>query len=169
MPGESLETRPARVTIASVDTGQSVDAQYNPDEVSEKIGVNYKELDIMGMSHKPLQYLSTDNLVVTFELGFDVMTRDGDKAFLTRNFLQSLCYSKRGAQDVIGGGPTKVLFSWPNLFSLTCVVIGLDFKHKRFFNSMQSTMFTCGVTLKELRIARLYAEDVLANGTLRSS
>lgn len=169
MAGESLQMRPSRVSIASVDTGQSVDAQFNPDEIEEKLGVNWKELDILGMSHKPLQYLNTDNLVLTFELGFNAMTTDGQQVFSTRLFLESLCYTKRGAADVIGGAPTKVLFSWPNLFSLTCVVVSLTFKHKRFNNSMQSTAFTCAVTIKEIRTTRLFAEDVLASGTLRSS
>jgi hypothetical protein len=169
MAGESLETRPSRVTLASVDTGRSVDAQYNPDEVTEKLGVNWKELEIMGMSHKPLQYLNTDNLQVTFELGFNAMATDGDQVFSTRLFLQSLTVPKRGAADVIGGAPSKIVLSWPNLFSLTCVIASLEFKHKRFRQSMQPSAFTCAVTLKEIRTTRLTAEDILSSGTLRSS
>ena len=169
MAGESLEQRPSRVSIASVDTGRSVDAQFNPDEIEEKLGVNWKELEIMGMSHKPLQYQNTENLQLTFEMGFNAMATDGDQVFSTRLFLESLCYTKRGAADVIGGAPSKVLFSWPNLFSLTCVIVSLTFKHKRFRQSMQPSAFTAAITIKEIRSTRLFAEDVLSSGTLRSS
>lgn len=169
MAGEGLTTRPSRVTIASVDTGKSVDAQFNPQEISEKLGVNWKELDILGMSHKPLQYLNTENLTLSFDLVFNVLSQNGDQAFSTRLFLHSLCYSKRGSQDVIGGGPSRVLFSWPNLFSLTCVMATMEIKHQRFNNAMQSMQFTATLTIKEARINRLYAEDVLSQGTLRSA
>jgi hypothetical protein len=169
MAGEGLTNRPPRVTIANVDTGRTVDAQFNPDEVKEKLGVNYNALEIMGLSHKPMQYKNTSNLQLTFELGFNALATDGDRVFDTRKFLHSLCYAKRGAGDVIGGGPPKVLFSWPNLYSLTCVITNLDFTHKRFNQAMRNVVFTCAVTIEEARTTRLTSEDVLSYGTLRSS
>ncbi|HTJ80540.1 MAG TPA: hypothetical protein VL400_02420, partial [Polyangiaceae bacterium] len=98
------------MTISNVDTGESVSAQFNPEEVSEKLTVNYKDLEIMGFSHKPQQYQNTSNLALSFTLGFDALSVDGGSVQRTRLFLHSLCYSRRGAsEDVVGGGPPKVV------------------------------------------------------------
>lgn len=171
MAGESLKTKPDRVTLTNVETGDFISAQFNPEEIKEKLVVNYKNLEILGLSHQPKQYQNTSNLGLSFELGFDTMSLDGggDTARRSRLWLHSVCYPMRGAQDTIGGAPPRVLFSWPNLFSLTTVVIGLDFTHKRFATSMKNIIFSCTVQIDEARTTRLTCEDVLSMGTLRSA
>ena len=167
---ESLSTRPPRVVISNAETAEDLSAQYNPEEIKEKIKVNYKELEVLGLSHKPLQYQNTDNYQATFTLGFDALSQyagSSDTA-RARRFLMSLCYPRKSAQDVPSGAPPRVLFSWPQLISLTCVIDTLDFSHKRFNNQMKSVLWTVDVTIKETRLVRLYSEDVLVFGTLRS-
>lgn len=163
------DPRPPRVTLTAVETGDYITAQFNPEEVSEKIQVLYSELEVMGLSHRPQQYQGTSNTVLAFELGFDRLSVDGgDKIDRAKNFLRSLCYPRRAAQDVLGGGPSRVLLSWPNLYSLTCRVWTLDLNFKKFNSTMRDTLFTCKMEIREARDVRLYAEDVLSQGTLRS-
>jgi len=167
---EVVSRRPARMSIANVATGESIEAQLNPSELEEALEVAYNRLTIPGLSHQPLQFTNTGNLKLTFELMFEALEPAADlpRLLLARRFLQSLCYPPRGAQDVRSGGPPRALFIWPNLASLTCVITGLTFKHQRFNLEGTPVQFSAKVTLEEIRDVRLTSEDVYLDGTERS-
>jgi Contractile injection system tube protein len=161
---------PARMSIANVSSGESVEAQFNPTEFEEALEVNWARQTVPGLSHQPLQFVNTGNAKFTLELNFEVQdpTTDLEQIHRARRFLQSLCYPRRGAGDVIGGGPPRVLFIWPNVASLTCVINTLSFKYGRFNLDGTPVQFTAKVTLEEIRDVRLVSEDVLASGSQRS-
>lgn len=158
------------MSIANVSTGESVEAQFNPTDFDEALEVNWARQTVPGLSHQPLQFVNTGNAKFTLELNFEAqdLTTDLDQIHLARRFLQSLCYPRRGAEDVVGGGPPRALFVWPNVVSLTCVVTVLSFKYGRFNVEGTPVQFTAKVTLEEIRDVRLISEDVLADGTQRS-
>jgi len=163
---------PQRMTIANLLTGKSITAQFNPDEVKEKIAVIFTRLAILGQSFQPLQYQGTENLKVSFDLGFDAMAPDGAKLMSTRAFMWSLCYPSRlasAAQTVIGGDTPKVLFVWPQLYSFQCKITGLSGTHKRFALAGASTSYALSVEIERVSDVRIYMEDILANGTQGSS
>jgi len=162
--------RPARMSIANVATGDSVEAQFNPSEFEEALEVNWTRQTVPGLSHQPLQFVNTGNVKFTLELNFEVQdpATDLETVHQGRRFLQSLCYPRRGAEDVVGGGPPRALFVWPNVISLTCVVTALSFKYGRFNLEGTPVQFTAKVTLEEVRDVRLLSEDVLADGSQRS-
>lgn len=175
------------MTLANLETGDAITAQFNPDELEEELGVNFERLEILGLSHKPLQYKNTDNHALSFDLGFDGVSarlvdvsREGagfgaGGAFgnaaasidFARSFMLHLCYPRKGAQDVAGGGPPRVFMFWPNFISLTCRITKLKFKHRRWARSMAPVLFTATVTIEEARDVRLFSEDVLEKGTQR--
>jgi hypothetical protein len=161
---------PARMSIANVSTGDSIEAQFNPTEFEEVIEVNWARQTVPGLSHQPLQFVNTGNTKFTLELNFEAQdaTTSLDGIHYSRRFLQSLCYPRRGAEDVVGGGPPRALFVWPSVISLTCVVTALSFKYGRFNLNGAPIQFTAKVTLEEIRDVRLLSEDVLADGTQRS-
>jgi hypothetical protein len=161
---------PARMSIANVSTGDSVEAQFNPTELEEALEVNWARQAVPGLSHQPLQFVNTGNTKFTLELNFEAQDPTADLAQLlrARRFLQSLCYPRRGAADVIGGGPPRALFVWPTFVSLTCVITALTFKYSRFNLAGTPIQFTAKLGLEEIRDVRLLSEDVLANGTQRS-
>jgi Contractile injection system tube protein len=161
---------PARMSIANVSSGESVEAQFNPTEFEEALEVNWARQTVPGLSHQPLQFVNTGNAKFTLELNFEVQdpTSDLEQIHRARRFLQSLCYPRRGAGDVIGGGPPRVLFIWPNVASLTCVINTLSFKYGRFNLDGTPVQFTAKVNLEEIRDVRLVSEDVLASGSQRS-
>src|ERR1041385_6222947 len=104
--------RPTRMSIANTATGDVIEAQFNPTEFEEALEVNWARQTIPGLSHQPLQFVNTGNTKFTLELNLEAQapTTDLDQIHLARRFLQSLCYPRRGAQDVIGGGPPRALF-----------------------------------------------------------
>jgi hypothetical protein len=162
--------KPARMSIANIASGESVDAQFNPTDFEEALEVNWARQTVPGLSHQPLQFVNTGNAKFTLELNFEAQdpTTDLEQIHLARRFLQSLCYPRRGAEDVIGGGPPRALFVWPGVISLTCVLTALSFKYGRFNLDGMPVQFTAKVTLEEIRDVRLLSEDVLADGTQRS-
>ena len=161
---------PARMSIANVSTGASIDAQFNPTDFEEVLEVNWAHQTVPGLSHQPLQFVHTGNTEFNLELNFEAQdpTTDLGEIQHARRFLQSLCYPRRGAEDVTGGGPPRVLFVWPNTVSLTCVVTALGFRYGRFNLDGTPVQFTARVTLEEIRDVRLLSEDVLRDGTQRS-
>lgn len=167
---EAASQRPARMSIANTATGDVVEAQFNPTEFEEALEVNWARQTVPGLSHQPLQFVNTGNVKFTLELHFEVHdpTSDLEQIHFARRFLQSLCYPRRGAEDVIGGGPPRALFVWPNVVSLTCVVTGLSFKYSRFNLEGTPIQFNAKVTLEEIRDVRLLSEDVLTDGSQRS-
>jgi hypothetical protein len=167
---EAVSQVPARMSLANISTGESIDAQFNPTELEEALEVNWARQVVPGLSHQPLQYVHTGNDKFTLELYFDALDPTTDLAHIqhARRFLQSLCYARRGAQSLVGGAPPRVLFVWPTVVSLTTVITALSFKYSRFNLAGTPIQFTTKVTLEEIRDVRLVAEDVLANGTQRS-
>jgi Contractile injection system tube protein len=167
---EVASQTPARMSIANVSTGESVEAQFNPTEFEEALEVNWARQTVPGLSHQPLQFVNTGNARFTLELHFEVQDPRTDLAQIhrARRFLQSLCYPRRGATDVVGGGPPRALFIWPNVVSLTSVVTALTFKYSRFNLEGTPVQFTAKVSLEEIRDVRLVSEDVLASGSQRS-
>ena len=162
--------RPARMSIANISTGESVDAQFNPTELEEALEVNWARQTIPGLSHQPMQFVNTGNTKFMLELNFEAQDPTTDLAQIhhARRFLLSLCYPRRGAADVASGGPPRVLFVWPTFVSLTCVITALTFKYSRFNLAGAPVQFTVKVAIEEIRDIRLVSEDVLASGTQRS-
>jgi hypothetical protein len=161
---------PARMSIANLSTGVSIEAQFNPTELEEALEVNWAHQTVPGLSHQPLQFVHTGNTKFSLELNFEAQdpTSNLDQILLARRFLQSLCYPRRGAQDVIGGGPPRALFVWPSIVSLTCVITALCFRYSRFNLQGTPVQFSVRVSLEEIRDVRLLSEDVFASGTQRS-
>ncbi len=162
---------PARMSIVNVSSGASIEAQFNPTEFEEALEVNWARQTVPGLSHQPLQFVNTGNTKFTLELYFRAQNPTGELEQIhhARRFLLSLCYPRRGAADVIGGGPPRALFVWPNVVRLTCVVNTLSFKYNRFNLDGTPVQFTARLGLEEIRDVRLISEDVLANGSQRSA
>jgi hypothetical protein len=159
-----------RMSVTNLATGESIEAQLNPTELEESLDVDYARQTVPGLSHQPLPFVQTNNTKLSLELYFDASAAGYtlDQILYARRFLQSLCYPRRGASDVVGGGPPRVLFAWPGIISLTCVITALSFKYTRFNQQGVPVQFTAKVTYEEIRDVRLTSDEVLQSGTQRS-
>jgi hypothetical protein len=169
---DSLSSEPNRMTISAVDTGDTITALFNPTELKEKVTANYGRLAILGLSHKPMQYQNTENHTFDFELAFRAFARGRnmvDDNLRTRNFLLSAHYSRRGAATVAGGAPPVLLFVWPGMISMRARILSLEGSHTLFGKSGPATHSAYKVTLEAISDVRFYSEDVLDQGTLRST
>jgi hypothetical protein len=175
MPGIP-NVKPARMSLTSMNTGQTMKAQFNPTEFEESLEAHWGKLAVLGLSHMPQQYQYTDNHAFSIELAFRAYDGPHNKQqqiLAMRRFLFSLMYSSRGnvgadSSEGAGGAPTRVLFVWPTLVSLTATIKKIKIKHSLFSPAATPTQFAATVDLEEIRDVRLYAEDVLQMGTQRS-
>jgi hypothetical protein len=105
-------------------------------------------------------------------VGDIVIDDDFDKTRLqriaaARNVLLSLVYPE-AASTIVQAAPPKVLFVWPNIFSMVCRVMSVDIRHERFTQDGATRQFRATVVFEESREERLVHNDVLSDGTIRA-
>ncbi len=168
-----VSDRPDRVTIGSVLTRETLEAEFNPVEFTEKVRPMYARIAPLGNSHLVLQYTHTENHSVDFDLAFSVFTREMSQTQAlakiqdARRFLLSLCYASKRSQTVVEAKPSDVLFVWPTMIAFTTVITDLKIKHTDFNKRATSTRFVASITIDENRTTKLFAEDVRSGGTMR--
>lgn len=155
------------VVIGNLQTRQYIVAQYTPQRVSEELSVELERLKVLGLSHQPHQYSGTSNHKLSLTFDFHGAPSLGQTAAEQRRFLLANCYPSRSARNVKSGGPSGIVFDWPNLFGLVCVQLGVKIEHELFLPNGQPLKFSAQVSFEELRDVRLYAEDVARLGTVR--
>ena len=65
-------------------------------------------------------------------------------------------------------GPPRVLFIWPRIFRMKCVLTGLDITHREFsFNTLATTQLVAKLTLEGELERRLLSSTVARFHTLR--
>lgn len=161
---------PQRATLVNMALDQTLEAQFNPTELQETIGVNYARLVVPGLSHQVMQYVHTENVTYDFELFYDAtdLGIQGVEAIIdARNFLYAACHPKALPGRIVGGGAPQILFVWPNMVSLMCVMTKLQFRYTRFNKVLEPTAYTANVTLEEVRASLVSMEDVARFGTQR--
>lgn len=159
--------RPPRFTILNIDTGELIEAMYNPDEIKEKLEAAYTELEIAGHSHQPMQYKNTKNFALNFELALDDLSAESKQLDDARRFLHSLFYPQRSASIGQAGTP-NVLLVWPKVFAVRCRAATLEGSLKRFASGDgRLTWYVAATSWKEVLLRKLYSEDVRQGGTLR--
>ena len=169
-----FEQKPIRMSITNISTGDVLTAQFNPTELQEAIQANWSNLRVPGQSHELLQFSHTGNLRYSYALRYSAFAQDTrgsapplpgqtvtqvtiDEMRRARRFLLSLTYPRRGGNNIPSAGPPRVLFIWPRLVSLTCIVKGVTFTHQRFNHQGESIEYSAQISMEEIRDAVTYA------------
>ncbi len=169
---EAVSATVQKMTITKIDDPRTVlTPQFNPTEFTEKLGVNWARKIVVGQSHEVLHYVNTTNNGFTFDLFFDADTQDqADRNLVARKFLQAVCFPRRiNAGLNLAGAPPRLLFIWPQMISLTAVMLNVEFRYQRFSATGVPIEFVASVSIEEVRDFRLFVEDVLNDGTIRGS
>lgn len=166
---EALFAKMPNVEIIDLDS-DPLDSRflpYAPTEFSEDIVANWTEKEIVGLSHRILQYANTSNYTIP---SLEFFVRSGRSAIESeaaiqdlRRWLMSLCYPKEET-----GAPPRCLFVWPNMVSVTCVINQINFKHSQFRPDGSSSIYTATMKVTEIRDDRISSEDVRIKGAIRS-
>lgn len=164
--------RPPRVSLTNLRTNETAEMPFTPNEFVESVAVNWARQAILGMSHEQLQYTNTGNYTLNdLDFAFRATTPAEAKAIHDgRRFLLSLCYAPEGAEGLRDGAPPRILFFWPQVVSMTCILSrDLRITHSAFNSEGLTTRFNARFSLEEARNVRLTMDEVRQYGTQRSS
>lgn len=168
--GQSVASRAPSMLLVNLSNNVTLEPQFNPTEFEEKLGSVWSRQAIPGLSHQVKQFGNTVDVTYDFELFYRVS--DGGDAELqrvktARLFLYAACHPRAAATAIPSAGPPRLLFVWPGLITLSCVVTALAFKYTRFNSNGDPVAYTAKVTLEEIRDVMVSMEDILVKGTQR--
>lgn len=98
-------------------TRESLEFQYNPDEIADEKSADFATIKVPGMSHPRYQYVAGEARRITFKLTFF-------KGPVKKNvaWLQSLLYPSH-EKTMLKTAPHKVLFLFGDLYTgVPCIV-----------------------------------------------
>jgi len=167
MLGNVLRT-PPRVSFTDLSSGTTVEAQFNPTELVERLSATWQELDVPGLSHQPLNFSHTGNETFIMTLRFRAQDQaELDRIHTARRFLKSLCVPVGGADDILGGSPPRVLLVWPQMISMTCILRSVQFTHRIFNRQAKSVEYVAEIQMNEIRDFRITSQEVFEDNQLR--
>jgi hypothetical protein len=153
-----------RMTLTNIETNETVEVQFNPEEFRSQVTVNFARKVVQGHSSHKLQYGSTGNR--TFELNLFWIGHTIEEVGQindARLFVESLCYVPRGERSTSASTP-RVLLLWPNFLAMQVKVVRHGDAFFRFARSGQPTGFRIRVGFEEDLDRRLTMEDVRLQG-----
>ena len=115
--------------LVDVVTRESLEFQYNPDEITDGKGIEFATIKVPGMSHPRYQYVAGEGRRITFRLVFfkgDVKSKVA--------WLQSLLYPSH-EKTMLKTAPHKVLFFFGDLYTgVLCIVRQVRVRYFHMFD-----------------------------------
>ena len=103
--------------IVDVVTHESLEFQYNPDEITDEKSTDFATIKVPGMSHPRYQYVAGEARKISFKVSFFKGPVREKTAWL-----QSLLYPQH-EKTMLKNAPHKVLFFFGDLYpGVMCVV-----------------------------------------------
>lgn len=162
-------TAPRRMCLINYETGEDLEAQFNPSAVTVELEAFFNKLKVAGQSHEELQYGNTGNARVSFELAWDALAADGPDLTDVDAFFLSLLHPPQTVSSVSAGAPPRVLFSWPNWICMLAAYPKLKITTTRWDSAGAPTYQRISVELEERRTRRIGSEVVRRVGLQRAA
>ncbi len=168
----ALNRQPPKMSFTNiVDPDDTIFPQFNPEEVRVQLRALWEKITIPGLSHQRLNYISSSNPVFRLTLRYDATGRSPKTREIFEDhlqFLQAHFHPRNGADTVLGGEAPRLLFIWPTLISMTCIIEEANFNLTRFNSELQLMAWNVTLGLSEIRDVRLTFEEVRGLGMKRS-
>ena len=174
-----------RCSLTNVDTGERLDAQFNPRTLRKRARAKYSRDQILYGSHEVTQWTGTRSNEIPLVLFF---TRIGSADFKgstppgkmqqqargvqfptlldTERFLDALLYPDRERGKL---EPPTVIFNWPGVINIYCVVTEVEITYEHFntfgLNPMQ---LSARMNIIERPKRAITSSGVRVNGALRA-
>jgi hypothetical protein len=103
--------------IVDVVTRESLEFQYNPDEITDEKSTDFATIKVPGMSHPRYQYVAGEARRITFKVSFFKGPVKKKVAWL-----QSLLYPQH-EKTMLKNAPHKVLFFFGDLYPGTLCIV----------------------------------------------
>lgn len=162
MPTKAFAAQPEKGGLKNVESGEQFVFQFNPPEILESITANYARHQVPGLGHQILHYINTNNNQISLQVYFSRIAELGSSqaggaatgstydVMDAKRFLQSCMYPLKSQS---GGwlAPPTLIFSWPNVIRIGCVVTALTFTHQRFaLEDGETIALLADLTLEEV-------------------
>ncbi len=156
--------RPPRCALVNVTTGEAMECLFNPAQLTEKVSVNYSRLQVLGLSHQPLQFQSTGNRTfpgVDFYLDRSfAQAQPGSPEILEfRAFLHALTVPPSATEGVVATSPPRTLIIWPGLLTVEAVLTEVEFKYQQLATDGTVLIYTATVGFEEILDTRVASEQ----------
>ena len=174
---QDVAENPTRGFLVDLNSAAEFEFPMNPDKLQEVISVNWKRQGVLGLSHPVLQFAGTGSHslpgVEFFVDRYRMAREQGSPVtaiefFAFKRFLQSLTVPPRGAESIAGGAPPQVLFIWPEIVSLVCIVENVAITHQRFAHDGSGLAYRARITFSEIRESRVTSEEIFNDGSQRA-
>jgi len=163
-------SRPERLNIANLQTGDGYYMQFNPTELKRQTAINYQRHEVIGQSYRPLDYTGTNNQTLSFSVYFRAENRQQQQGMEeVMRFLESLGYPPEDADALVEARPPRCLIVWPNTLSITAVLTNYDETREMFDLQGRTIQATVRLTWEEVSIERLTQERIREQGAQRST
>ena len=157
--------RPPRCVLVNVTSGESMECQFNPTQLTEKVQVNWSRLAVPGLSHQVLQFQSTANRSlagVEFYLDrFFATEQPGEPDIMEfRSFIRALTVPPSGTEGVVDTAPPRTLFIWPEVITVETVVTDVEFQYRQVAIDGRVLVYAATVTFEEILDVRVTSEEL---------
>ncbi len=142
--------KPAKCHLVNVSTGDSVEALFNPRELTEKVEVKWNKFSVPGLGYQPLHYQGTSNRGVSgvefyLDKYYEAEPEEPIETLDFRNFILALSQPQPA-----GATPARVLILWPGTLNIEAVLTGAEFRYTRFSALGGVLMYTAEVSFEVL-------------------
>lgn len=164
----SATQRAPLVTLVNVRSGETLEMQFNPQGLEEKIGANYARQTVPGLSHQVMQFVNTKNITYRTELFFESANSgpSGQARILdARRYLMSVCHPRQAGGAIRTAGAPRLMLVWPGFFSVTCVLIDVTFRYNRMNVANVPCAFIAQTNLENIRDVMVTSEEFRLRGT----
>lgn len=160
---DALSGSPPKMTLARVDRpDEFLTAQANPPDFTETCGAEWAKQKVPGLSHSVKQFVQTTDTTIDLALHFVAMNRGRvgiDNIVVARQLLKAFCRPRSLPGNIGAGGAPRLIFLWPNFFSMVCNLENVKFEYKRFIIDGRPVEMTATLKLEELRFDFLSADE----------
>ena len=166
-------TTPEHGGLATLDPTEIMMFQFNPEQVSAAIQVNYARRNAVGATYQRMHYQHTQNTVFNLTLKSDTrmlaarrakvgraFTSDEKKSILDdfkdyQRFLYALAYPRGSQNDVLRRSPPVALLVWPELLAIKVRLTSLRFSWTAFALSGKPVAMEAACTFETVQNYRL--------------
>lgn len=145
--------RAPRCVLVNVSTGESMECQFNPAKLVEKVSVGWSRLTVPGLGRQIVQFQSTgDREFPSVEFWLDRTVPDAPDTADFVAFLRSLTVPETPAEGAAAASPPRCLLLWPGVMSVEAVVTSLEIEFRRM-SSEDGTPVQCVATVSFEEVA----------------
>ncbi len=125
----SWDKQPIKGYLVDADTGDRLEFQYNPNNISDEKSTSYATIKVPGMSHPRYQYVAGEPRRIVFKIE---LFKDSVKQKV--DWLRSLQYPEH-AGSMLKNAPHRVILIFGDLYpGVTCIVRSVKARYFGLFD-----------------------------------